>query len=143
MYEMKTKTKLSANPPARLKGFKTAREAWKIVIRLCRKHGDEILSAFDEGALETYCHIIEDEKNWIEEIARYKKAMEDFEKMRSEYATDKLFQKTMKQMQKIQKDSEAIPAKKRKLSQRLAFDLFVSNSLRQEIETEMEKLINE
>lgn len=56
---------LQPDPPARLKGHKTAAAIWKKIVTLYASVDGMIATAFDSGVLEKYC-LLEEELIWLE-----------------------------------------------------------------------------
>ena len=141
---MTTQTILTTNPPETLNGYETASEAWRRIIGIYGTHGKTI-NAFAEALLSDYCMLVEEEKEAGKLIAKEKSELNNFleTNIPNDEKQAKAFQKVASDRQKILHGLEEIPAKKRKLANRFAKDLFLSDALRQEIEAEMVKLINE
>jgi hypothetical protein len=155
---MSPKTKLTTKPPARLKGHKIASELWKRLLSLYAVVDGEIVNAFDEDILVSYCLLIEEEKEFDGIFIRVTKHIDFLQRMmvrlkknRSLSAKDiKKFQRLIDRARDSLIQLDARRDSKRKLSILLAQALYLTPRSRwgvappekvNEPETEMDKLL--
>jgi hypothetical protein len=156
---MSPKTKLSIKPPASLKGHKIASEAWERLLSLYAVVDGEIVNAFDENILISYCLLIEEEKEFDGIFIRVKKHIDFLQRMMLKLKTNRSL--SAKDIAKFHdliegaSDSliqiDARRDAKRKLSNLLAQALYLTPRSRwgvappekvNEPKTEMDKLID-
>lgn len=94
------KSKLSRKPPARLRGHKIASAAWTRLIDLYDAVDGQIVTAFDQDLLITYCMVLDEAQELRDLIVSGKKLVDDFQKQARKFMRENELEP--RQVQKIE-----------------------------------------